>query len=740
MIKNRYILGIQSYANQNSGACIVRFSDDGKILDVVAISEERLIRIKHPYVFPLHSIGYCMDYFGLTGLDQIDLLITDYIRIKRWFNSGPAYNITDFDYLKIKFDIDLRKIRIITHHMAHAASAYYSSGFNEAAILVVDGNGSDLETTSYFKAKGYNIRLIENYKYRGLGTCYNAVTRWILGLGSDGEGKTMGLAPYGARYKKVLHIKAGLEGIKNDFSNFMIRMPYSDVLDQIDPLNKKNPLKDKYKICRQTKDLLNPYFSRAAYDIQEESERVLVHLAKDLYRKTRLKNICIAGGVGLNSVSNKIILDKTDFEEIFVFPACSDAGAPFGLAMWGYYNCKELGTFKRKRFKLRNAYLGKGYLDEDIICVLKRYGIPYTDMKLSDVARLLSQGKVIGWLQGGSEYGPRALGHRSILADSRNKAIKDILNLRIKHREPFRPYAPSILREHYAEYFDLDRDSPYMLLIAEVKKPAAVPAITHIDRTARVQTVTKEDNGIFYDLINEFYKITGVPCILNTSFNDAGEPMVETPEDAIIRFLKSAMGHLVVGNYLINAKDLHREKRRVILKQMIKDREERIKMERTKLIRKYFKGYDERERDYFIRESNKISEWYVKYKCEYELEKKVLEWVENKKRILIVGTKDHTAILPKYINGFFLLNIVGFCNYKGHVDMKKSRTEYREYNLNDIKRIPFDEILVSSYEYNFEIYDHLKKMNLNRPIYAIYDNTSRNFMDIFESLPPFKYR
>ena len=410
-------MGLQSFANHDSAACIVKCSDNGKVLEFVAISEERLIRKKYPYVFPVHSIGYCMDYFGLTNLNQIDLLITDYIRIKRWFNSGPTYNISDYDYLKMKFDIDPRKIKIITHHMAHAASTYYASGFDKAAILVVDGNGSDLETTSYFTAKGFDIKLLKNYKFHGIGTCYTAVTKWILNLGTGGEGKTMGLAPYGRKHKRVLDINAKLDGIKNDFSEFITRLPYSDVLNQMDIKNRINPLKGDYKMCKDKKDLLNPYFSRVAFDIQKETEKVLVHLAKDLYRKTKLKNLCIAGGVGLNSVSNKIILDKAGFENVFSFPACSDAGIPFGLAMWGYYNCRELGNFKRKKLIFKNTYTGKSYSDEQVVKVLKKYNIPYSEMKLHEVARLISEGKIVGWFQGESEYGPRALGHRSILAD-----------------------------------------------------------------------------------------------------------------------------------------------------------------------------------------------------------------------------------------------------------------------------------------------------------------------------------
>ncbi|MBW1740201.1 MAG: hypothetical protein JRJ42_03585 [Deltaproteobacteria bacterium] len=696
-----------------------------------------MIRKKWPYVFPVFSIGYCMDYFGLTSLDQIDFLITDNIRIRRWFNSGPSYNISEYDYLKIKFDIDPRKIQTINHHEAHAAGAYYASGFDEAAILVVDGNGSDLETTSYFYGKGDSLSLLENYKYHGIGICYTVVTNFILGFGTGGEGKTMGLAPYGEGKKRVLNINTELNGIKNNLSSFMSRMPYSDVLNQMDSRNRIYPLKSYFPKCEKKEDLLNPYYSRIAYDVQKETERVMIHLARDLYAKTKIKNLCISGGVGLNSVSNKMILDKCEFENVFIFPACSDAGIPFGLALWGYYNCKEFGNFPRKKIVFRNAYTGIEYSDEHIASVLTTYDIPYSEVKLDQVARLISEGKIVGWFQGGSEYGPRALGHRSILADSRDKRMKDILNSKVKHREAFRPFAPAILKEYCSEYFDLECESPFMLLVAKVKNPDVIPAVTHVDNTGRVQTVTKEDNGSFYDLIKAFYNITGVPCILNTSFNDSGEPIVETPVDALICFLSTEMDYLVLGKYLVEAESINKHS---IAVRMIDDRRKKISDRREELYNKYFKGYDVRERDYFIAESNKISEWHAKYRCKYELEKKVLTWIQNGTKILIVGTKDHTQILLKYINSFYQVNVVGFCSYKDGFERSRGvNILYHEYEIGKIKDIDFDEILISSYEYNFEIWELLSK-NITKPLYMIYDNSSRNLMDVFKEFPEYKIR
>ena len=738
MGKYKYIMGIQSYASHDSGACILRCSDDGGIVDYMTISEERLIRVKYPYVFPVHSIGYCMDYFGLTDISQIDLLMTEYVRIKRWFNSSPSYNISDYDYLKMKFDIHPKKIRIISHHMAHAASTYYASGFGEAAILIVDGVGSDLETTSYFYGKEHRIQMLENYKYYGIGACYNAVSKHILGFGPGGEGKTMGLAPYGEKYPQVLSIESDLDGIKNNFSRFMSRLPYSDILNQIEPKNMPIPIKHHYKRCENKEDLLDPYFARAAYDVQKEAERVILHLAKDLQKKTGSHNLCIAGGVGLNSVANKIILDEAGFENVFIYPACSDAGIPFGLATWGYNNCREIGEFKRKSLDFKNVFTGIEYSEEYIINVLKKYNIPYEYTDLAKVARLVAESKIVGLFQGGSEYGPRALGHRSIIADSRDKNIKDILNSRVKHREGFRPFAPAILREHCSEYFELNCESPYMLLIANVKKPEAIPAVTHVDNTARVQTVRREDDPIFYDLIKEYYRITGVPCILNTSFNEAGEPIVETPEDAIICFLKNEIEYLVLENMIVDSNKIRDKKN--VFESMLTDRNERIKERRKELIERCFKGYNEVERDYFISESNKMSEWHAKYRSKFELEKKVLEWVENRQKILIVGTRDHTENLKKYINNFSLVDVVGFCSYGNCFDKYEIKSSgYREYDIKEMKNVKCDEILISSFEYNFKIRDALRGMGVEKPMCTIYDNASRNFMDVFGKFPSFMF-
>ena len=725
-------MGIQSFANQDSGACIIKFSTDGNILDFIAISEERLIRKKYPYSFPVHSIEYCMDYFGISDLSKINLLVTDNIRINRLFISGPAYNITEIDYLKQKLSIDPKKIITISHHMAHAASTYYTSEFDDAAILIIDGNGSDLETTSFFYGNKNSIKLIESYKARGIGAVYNAVTKWILNLGTGGEGKTMGLAPYGEKFATQLQIDGELNGIKNDFSKFMKRMPLSDILDQIDPKNKNYPFRKNFVQCKDKKEILNSYYSRIAFDLQKETERVVTHLGKELFKKVKSKNICISGGVGLNSVANKIMFDSTNFEKFFAFPACSDAGIPFGLALWGYYNHDEFNKYPKKKLEFKNAYVGKSYSDEYVVDMLQKYNIPYKITSPKEIAKMISNEKVVGWFQGGSEYGPRALGHRSILADSRKAEMRDILNEKIKHRELFRPFAPSVLLEHCTEFFDIEGESPYMLLVAKVKKPELIPAITHVDGTARVQTVTKDANGIFYDVIEEFYKLTGIPLILNTSFNDAGEPIVETPEDATICFLKTKMDNLVLNNFVLDASNLDKTQ---IAEIMIKDREKKIEQSKERSLESYFKDFNKDECQKFIDESNKKSEWHAKYRSIYELEKEVLKWRDGKQKLIIIGTNDHTEILKNHINEFWNLNIVGFIDFKK--DEQNMKPKYTILELEDLNSIDYDEIIISSYEYMYEIQEFLKKKGINKPIYSIYDNASRSFLEVFKKSIPF---
>ena len=558
-MKKKYILGIQCFATMDSGACIIQTSGESDKYEYVAISEERLIRKKHPYTFPLHSIKYCMEHFKINSLNEIDLLVSDIIREPVWHRSGPSYNVKEFDYIKKIFKISEKKIVQINHHLAHAASVYYTSGFKNSGILIVDGNGTDLETNSFFEGKGNKIKLLDKYNGRGIGILYNVITKDCLNLGTGGEGKTMGLAPFGRKNKSILDFsKVKYDGIVTDYSSILRRLPFSDIIsfsggEKIKKLNINLPKRSKQS------NILNHKWRQIAFDVQNETEKCLIHLGKELKKRVKSQNICIAGGVALNSVANQKLFDNTKFKNIFVYPACSDAGIPFGLCIWALYNHPLFKIKKRRRiFKLKNAYTGKIYEDKKIKSILKKYNIQYNSLKINKIAEYISKGKIIGWFQNASEYGPRALGNRSILADSRNPHMQDIVNHKVKHRESFRPFAPAVLEEDYKKYFKIKQPSPYMLLVAKVIKPKLIPSVTHIDGTARVQTVNKKQNKIFYNLIKNFKKITGVGCILNTSFNDAGEPIVETPEDAILGMLNSKIDYLVLGNFVIDSKKVNK--------------------------------------------------------------------------------------------------------------------------------------------------------------------------------------
>ena len=593
-----YLLGIQSYANHDSGASILRYDKKKRTTDYVAISEERLLRKKYPYTFPIHSIDYCLKYFNLKNLNKVDYIFSDWIRKKRWLRSGPAYNYQMFDYIKEKLKYNKDKIIQIDHHLAHAASVYYTSDFKDSSILIVDGNGSDLETNSFFKGKSNEINLIDKSKYHGIGAVYSAVTKEILNLGTGSEGKTMGLAPYGKNDKKI-KIRYKLNGINTNFSPFIKRMPYSDVLYHINSNFRPNPLKFRIKKANK-KNVTNQFYSNWAFAIQKISEKIILHLGKEIYKKNKSKNICLAGGVALNSVANNYLYKKGDFDKMFVFPACSDSGIPLGLVLWGYHNFLN----GKKRIKFNNAYTGIEYSKDEILSILKKNKISHSFTNNNEIAKYISEGKVIGYFQGKSEYGPRALGNRSILADARNPLMRDYINKKIKHREMFRPFAPAILEEKSKEYFELEY-SPFMLQVSKSKKRKKIPSAIHVDGTARVQTVNKKQNKNFYDLINEFYKITNVPVILNTSFNDAGEPLVETPLDALICFLKTDIDYLVIGNIIIDKKLLKNIKN--IIKKLEINRKKNIVNNEKKIIKKLTTKFSYKEFKYKQKKENLIA-------------------------------------------------------------------------------------------------------------------------------------
>ena len=733
MKKNKiyqYILGIQCFATIDSGASIIRVKKNSKNYEHISISEKRLIRKKYPYTFPLHSIKYCMDYFNIKSFDEINLLVSDIIREPVWHRSGPSYNVKDFDYIKSILKFSEKKIIQINHHLAHAASVYYTSGFNNSAILIVDGNGTDLETNSFYEGKNDKIHLIDKYKARGIGVIYNKITKDCLNLGTGGEGKTMGLAPFGEKKKKTIidFSKVVYKGIETDYSSIIKRMPFSDILS----LNKniKIPkLNIKLKKRKKSEDILKNHWKQIAFEVQDETEKCFIHLGKEIEKVINSKNICIAGGVALNSVANQKLFNNTSFKDIFIYPACSDAGVPFGLAIWALYNHPKFKLKNRKTIKLNNAYTGIAYKNSEIHSILKKYNIQSEKINLKKIASHLSQGKIVGWFQNASEYGPRALGCRSILADSRNPNMQDIVNKRVKHRENYRPFAPAVLEEDYKKYFELKRPSPFMLLVAKVKKPKLIPSVTHVDGTARVQTVNKKQNKIFYNLIKEFKKITGIGCILNTSFNDAGEPIVETPADAILGIMNMDMDYLVLGDRLIDAKKTDNS-----IKIKIKnDRYKKIISNENKCIKLITNNYNAKDKAKYIQKQNKVAYWNTLKKPLYDLNNKIDYWIKKNKKLILYGTFDQTNYLIKKIKKFKQLNIVGFLPYKNINDninnKKKIKIPYTKLKSINKKVVKEADIFITSYEFCYDIERHLNKKYPSARLFKYYNGYSRNLMN-----------
>lgn len=526
------VLGLHKDPWHNTGACIIK--DDGEKTNIAFLSEERLDRIKDSRNFPELSIKACMKQLDVKNYDEFDFIVMDYIENEDWQLDEFKRKCKKDTFLN---NIKKEKIFTVNHHFLHACSTYFSSGFDSAAILIIDGRGSLKETQSLFEAVGNKIKLLETTDKIGIGLLYAAVTHDI-GWTILQEGKTMGLAPYGENVNKQFYdFPYKYDGIVTDYGDFCEEGNYN-----IKQIHKKpETFEDK---------------ARAAYEVQEECEKALLHLAN--YAKTTGKNkLCISGGVGLNSVSNnKIRINKPKlFDEIFINPAASDTGIPFGAALYGYH---ILGN-KPINSKPLSPFLGPSYsiidIEKSINDFSKKYDSFYVIKANSfEIAsKLLKQNYIVANFQGRSEMGPRALGNRSILMSPMGNENKDRLNLRVKHRESFRPFAPAVLEERANEFFEIDVESPYMLFICDVKKEKRnlLPAITHVDGSARLQTLTKDRNGRFYDLVKQFGKDTGVPVLLNTSFNVNGEPIVETPENAINCFINTDIDALLIENSIL---------------------------------------------------------------------------------------------------------------------------------------------------------------------------------------------
>jgi len=587
------ILGISCYYHDSAAVLL----QDGQL--IAAAEEERFSRIKHDSSFPRNAIRFCLDVGKIRGgnLDyavffekpfrKLDRILATVLQTypKSWkvFRESMIAWVLDklwvASTLQSELGIPRSKVLFSEHHLSHAASAFLCSPFQEAAILTVDGVG-EWVTTGGGVGQGNQIRLTKQIEFpHSLGLLYSTFTAFLGFEVNDGEYKVMGMAPYGSpRYTEKIWklVRQNLDGsfsLDMDYFCFhhsadrMFNGRFTQLFGEARPRDMPfftesggypaylgDSLVGYSDLCR-----INQYYADIAASVQAVTEELLLGLARNLYHETGLKRLCIAGGVGLNSVANSRILRETHFEEIFVQPAAGDGGGALGAALWAYNSL--LG--KPRTFCMQHAYWGKHYSDSEVSACLNEKGIPHRHMSDSDelldsVVERLMRGKVVGWFQGRFEWGPRALGNRSILADPRNPGMKDIVNTKIKFREPYRPFAPSVLAEHAECYFELPHATQhhparYMLYVVPTKdqQREALPAVTHTDGTARLQTVFREQNPRYYALIERFAQATGVPVLLNTSFNLKGEPIVNTPAEAVSTFLRSEMDCLVLGDFVV---------------------------------------------------------------------------------------------------------------------------------------------------------------------------------------------
>lgn len=590
------ILGLSCFYHDSAAVLLV----DGKVL--AAAQEERFTRIKHDASYPQHAIEYCLNRGGLTlgDIDYVSFYDKPFIKFERLFETYLSFapqGIRSFiksmpvwmsekifqknlilERLSAKSPgLDLReKLLFSEHHLSHAASAFYPSPFEEAAVLTLDGVG-EWATSSFAVGKQNSLEIVKEIHFpHSLGLLYSAFTYYTGFRVNSGEYKLMGLAPYGEP-RFVDLIKSHLIDIKSDGS-FRLNMEYFDFCTGLTMTNAKF---DKLfgASARTPEDALTQRHMDLAASIQKVTEEILLAMSRSIRKETGLRNLCLAGGVALNCVANGKIQSAGIFDKIWVQPAAGDAGGALGAALATHYIYKgqkrvmESGQLDA----MSGSYLGPEFSHGEIVKALSESGARFTVCSeaelVEECSRALAEGKALGWFQGRMEYGPRALGNRSILADARSPETQSTLNLKVKYRESFRPFAPAVLREDLSEWFDLDADSPYMLLVANVNGKrkielspsqsdlfgieklnvprSSIPAVTHVDYSARIQTVHKETNALYHRLISAFKARTGCPVVVNTSFNVRGEPVVCTPLDAFRCFMGTEIEVLAVGNCLL---------------------------------------------------------------------------------------------------------------------------------------------------------------------------------------------
>lgn len=581
------ILGISCFYH-DSAACLVR---DGDIL--AAAQEERFTRKKHDPGFPEEAIGYCLKQAGITAkdLDRVvyydkpipafERILMSYLTVvprglKSWLRAMPLWLgqklfVPEVIKKKIGYDGD---VLFTEHHEAHASSAFYPSPFNEAAILTIDGVG-EWATSSYGSGKGKDITLLKELHFPdSLGLLYSAFTYFTGFRVNSGEYKLMGLAPYGVpRYKDL--ILSELADVKEDGS-LRLNLSCFDFLGGLRMTNRSfselfggPPRKPESEITQREMDI--------AASIQAVTEEAVMKMARHVYKETKQKNLCLAGGVAYNCVANSRILREGPFENIWIQPSAGDAGGALGAALcaWHRYLGNERVAAEGYDSQ-KGSYLGPSFTNDEVKAFLDRSGYPYRELDSADrgrvIAEQIAEGKIVGYMQGRMEFGPRALGARSILGDARRQDTQEILNQKIKYRESFRPFAPSVLEEKASEYFETDRPSPCMMFTAGIQKErrfpqpspdkesmsdrlkvkrSDIPAVTHLDYSARLQSVNRKDKPDYYSVISEFEKLTGCAVIVNTSFNVRGEPIVCTPEDAYQCFTRTEMDVLVMEDCIL---------------------------------------------------------------------------------------------------------------------------------------------------------------------------------------------
>jgi carbamoyltransferase len=587
------ILGISAFYHDSAAALI----DDGRV--VAAAQEERFTRKKHDAAFPHNAIAYCLEQAGLSvdALDHVvfydkpflkfERLLETYIALapggfRSFMMSIPLWlreklfqkSLLRDELGKFPGDFDQSRLLFCEHHLSHAASAFYPSPFENAAVLTMDGVG-EWATTSAAMGNGHRLEIFQEIHFpHSLGLLYSAATYYTGFKVNSGEYKVMGLAPYGEpKYTKL--ILDHLVDLKPDGS-FRLDMSYFDYCTGFTMTN------DRFaklfgQPVRSPDQLLTPFHMDVAASIQAVLDEAVLRLTRSLAKQTGSRNLCLAGGVALNCVANGKVLRDGRFDNIWIQPAAGDAGGAVGAALAAYHIFKDQPRKTDGTDGMSGAFLGPGFSQADIERRLTaagaRFAVSAEEEMIEITARALAEEKAVGWFQGRMEFGPRSLGARSILGDPRSPAMQKNLNLKVKYRESFRPFAPAVLREDVSEWFDLASDSPYMLVVADVRETkrrhmspeeqalfgidklnvarSEIPAVTHVDYSARIQTVHADTNPLFHRLLGRFKALTGCPVLVNTSFNVRGEPIVCTPEDAFRCFMGNDLDLLVVGNCVL---------------------------------------------------------------------------------------------------------------------------------------------------------------------------------------------